>query len=76
MKNNREVVSEQHLDELLFGRGMAVQDYYIEQYASGEMLCFLDSKRQALDLHFNDDDMASAQMRRLKQLGVRIVTLG
>lgn len=64
------------VDEFLFGRGLTVEDYFIEQTPVSEMLCFRNSDGREFDLPINDAVMADAVLARLKDLGVRVVKLG
>ncbi|QCX49368.1 hypothetical protein [Ralstonia pseudosolanacearum] len=61
------------VDEFLFGRGLAVGDYFIEQTPVSELLCYRKSEGREFDLPINDDDFAGEVLSRLKELGVRIV---
>jgi hypothetical protein len=64
------------VDEFLFGRGLTVEDYFIEKTPVSEMLCFRNSDGREFDLPINDAAMAHAVLERLKELGVRVVKLG
>lgn len=64
------------VEEFLFGRGVRLEDYFIEQTPVSEVLCYRNSEGREFDLPINDPELAVAVMRRLKSLGVRIVKLG
>ncbi|WP_426319513.1 immunity protein Imm33 domain-containing protein [Pseudoduganella sp. R-43] len=65
-----------NVDDYLFGRGLTLADYYIEQTPVSEMLCYRDANGRDFDLQINDAQLAAAVLTRLKGLGVRIVRLG
>lgn len=62
-------------DDFLFGRGLRLEDYFIEQTPVSEMLCYRNAEGRDFDLPINDSELASAVMSRLKDLGVRIVKI-
>ena len=62
-------------EEFLFGRGLTLDDYFIEQTPIGEMLCYTNAEGRAFDLLVNDEELSNAMLSRLKELGVRIVSL-
>lgn len=64
------------VEEFLFGRGVRLEDYFIEQTPVSEVLCYRNSEGREFDLPINDPELAVAVMQRLKSLGVRIVKLG
>uniref|UniRef100_UPI0023F876F0 hypothetical protein n=1 Tax=Caballeronia sp. BR00000012568055 TaxID=2918761 RepID=UPI0023F876F0 len=63
-------------DEFLFGRGLKLEDYFIEQSPVSEMLCYRNAEGREFDLPINDSELSAAVLTRLKSLGVRIVRLG
>ncbi|MDR5777680.1 MULTISPECIES: hypothetical protein [unclassified Caballeronia] len=63
-------------DQFLFGRGIELDDYFIEQTPVAEMLCFRDAEGREFDLPINDPELCAAVYARLKELGVRIRRLG
>lgn len=71
-KENLEV----SVDDFLFGRGMRVEDYFIERTPVSEMLCYKNAEGRNFDLLINDQRLAEAAIARLKELGVKVVTLG
>jgi hypothetical protein len=64
------------VDDFLFGRGLRVEDYFIEQTPVSEMLCYRNAEGRNFDLPINDERLAAAAIARLRELGVRVVTLG
>ncbi|MCI3206436.1 hypothetical protein DBA20_15865 [Pandoraea capi] len=68
-------MSQKTVDEFLFGRGLTVENYFIEQTPVSEMLCYRNSEGREFDLPINDHDFADDVLNRLKGLGVRIVKL-
>ncbi|MHA6823009.1 hypothetical protein ACQUKI_15940 [Ralstonia pseudosolanacearum] len=66
-------MSMKDVDEFLFGRGLTVGDYFIEQTPVSELLCYRNSEGREFDLPINDDAFAGEVLSRLKELGVRIV---
>jgi len=59
-------------DELLFSRGMTVDDYFIDDAHGGELICFVDENGRAFDLHVSDEHLKTAAVARLRALGVRV----
>jgi hypothetical protein len=53
-----------------------VKDYFIEQTAVSEILCYRNAEGREFDLPINDADLATAVMLRLKDLGVRVIKFG
>lgn len=64
------------VEELLFGSGVRIEHYFIEQTPVSEVLCYRNPEGREFDLPINDPELAVAVMERLKSLGVRIVKLG
>jgi len=64
------------VDDFLFGHGLRVEDYFIEQTPVSEMLCYRNAEGRNFDLPINDQRLAAAAIARLRELGVRVVTLG
>ena len=64
------------VEEFLFGRGLQLDDYFIEQTPVSEMLCYRNAEGREFDLPINDPVLAAAVTLRLKSLGVQIVRLG
>jgi|KBSMisStaDraftv2_1062788.scaffolds.fasta_scaffold403008_1 hypothetical protein len=63
------------VDDFLFGGGMRVEDYYVVQTPLSESVCYT-SQGNDFDLHISDSELASAAIKRLKELDVRIFKLG
>jgi hypothetical protein len=64
------------VEELLFGSGLVVDDYYVERTPVAEVICYVDRDGRAFDLHINNEALASAAIAHLLALGVRVVVLG
>lgn len=64
------------IDEFLFGKGLHLENYFIEQSPVAEMIGYVNAEGRAFDLAISDTELASESVRRLKELGVRIVRLG
>ncbi|GLR14014.1 hypothetical protein GCM10007907_28040 [Chitinimonas prasina] len=64
------------VEEFLFGRGLKLDGYFIEQTPVSEMLCYRNAEGREFDLPINDAALADAVLVRLKELGVRILKLG
>ncbi|WP_028104492.1 hypothetical protein [Pseudoduganella violaceinigra] len=62
--------------EFLFGRGQALDHYYIEVSRFSESLCYKNDKGREFDLAIDDEDLAQAVMLRLREMDVRIVKHG
>ncbi|WP_125469632.1 hypothetical protein [Caballeronia telluris] len=63
-------------DNFLFGGGLKLENYFIEQTPVSEILCYRNAEGREFDLPINDPQLAAAVLDRLKNLGVRIVKLG
>jgi hypothetical protein len=63
------------VDEFLFGHGLKLADYFIEQTPVSEVLCYRNKEGRVYDLPINDDALAEAVLLRLKEIGVSIVKL-
>lgn len=63
------------VEEFLFGHGLMVDNYFIEITPVSEMVCYTNADGRDFDLQINDAELASAVIRRLKILGVRVVTI-
>ncbi|MDY7804526.1 hypothetical protein [Burkholderia stagnalis] len=63
-------------DEFLFGKGLVLNDYFVEITPVSEMVCYRNSEGREFDLPINDPDLRDAVLIRLKELGVRVVRLG
>jgi hypothetical protein len=70
-----EVPMDEKVEQFLFGRGLALDDYYIEQSPVAEVICYRNSQGRQYDLLISDAELAAAAIRRLKDLGVRVVKL-
>ena len=60
-------------DELLFGRGLTVNDNYIDTQHGFDLICFTNSDGRNFDLRVSDDRLHAAAVARLKSLGVRVL---
>ncbi len=60
-------------DELLFGRGMTVEDYYISKTPVSEEICFIGPGGRAYTLLIHDIELYKQSFDRLRELGVREV---
>jgi len=65
-----------HIDKFLFGQGVGLKDFFIEQTPVSEVVCYRDSEGRSFDLMISDDNLAQEAKTRLKALGVRIVKVG
>ena len=63
------------VDDFLFGRGVQLKDYFIEQTPVSEVLGYRSPEGREFDLSINDPELAAAVFRRLKDMGVRIIKL-
>ncbi|MCH7330465.1 hypothetical protein [Acinetobacter modestus] len=63
------------VEDFLFGRGQNLDNYFIEQTPVSEMLCYRNSEGHEFDLPICDDELAAAVIKRLKEMGVRIIKL-
>jgi hypothetical protein len=68
-------ISENMVDDFLFGSGLSVKDYFIERTPVSEMLCYRNAEGREFDLPINDEALAAAVYERLKALNVRIIDL-
>lgn len=64
-----------NVDEYLFGNGMKLDDYYIQQTPVSEVVCYRNAEGRDFYLHINNPDLDEAVTRRLKELGVSIIRL-
>lgn len=51
------------VEEFLFGRGVRLEDYFIEQTPVSEVLCYRNSEGREFDLPINDPELAAAAAR-------------
>lgn len=58
--------------EYLFGRGMTLQDYFIERTPVSESICFTYNGR-TFDMLISDEELFRGAVSLLLELGVRIV---
>lgn len=68
--------SAQDIDNFLFGNGVTILDYFLRVTPISESLCFTNREGREFYLPISDDELAEAAIQRLKDLGVRIVTVG
>ena len=61
------------VQEFLFGHGLQLRDYFIEQTPVSEVLCYRNSEGREFDLPIRDSELSAAVFERLKGMGVRIV---
>lgn len=71
--NNRDLENE--VEKFIYGRGLSLDNYYIEQTPFSEMLCYKNRDGREFDLPISDQMLANAVISKLKQLGVKIVKL-
>lgn len=62
-------------DELLFGRGLELDDYFIERTPVSEVICFKNGDGRVFDLAISNPDLRDAALNRLVELGVRVVEI-
>lgn len=72
----KDKVSAIMVEEFLFGQGVRLVDYFIEQTPVSEMLCYRNTDGRDFDLPINGPALADAVLIRLKELGARVVKLG
>jgi len=63
------------IDEFLFGNGGRLEDYFIRLTPVSETLSYTNEAGREFYLPISDDALADAAIRRLKDLGVRIVSI-
>lgn len=68
-------ISEEMVNEFLFGNGLIVRNYRIERTAISEILCYRNAEGREFDLPISDEALAAAVHERLKALNVRVVDL-
>jgi hypothetical protein len=66
----------ERVEQFLFGQGMRLEDYFLEQSPVAEVICYRNAHGRQYDLLISDDALEDAAVRRLKDLGVRIVKIG
>ena len=64
------------VEEFLFGSGLTLQNYFIEQTPVSEMICYRNAEGRQFDLLIDDVALAAGILARLKELNVKIVCLG
>ena len=69
-------ITEDFLNDFLFGRGLTVDNYFIEVTPVSEMLCYRNTEGREFDLPISDNALAVAAIKRLKALGVKVVKIG
>ncbi|AVR97157.1 hypothetical protein [Pseudoduganella armeniaca] len=68
-------VPDELVNQLIFGNGGRVSDYFIERTPVSEMLCYRNAEGREFDLPISDAALGDAVIARLKALGVRIVEI-
>ncbi|MGC7406877.1 hypothetical protein ACPWR0_23375 [Pandoraea pneumonica] len=63
------------VEDFLFGHGLSLANYFIEQTPVSEMLCYVNAEGREFDLPINDPELASAVLIHLKNIGVRVVKI-
>lgn len=64
------------VDQYLFGRGLRLEDYFIERTPVSEVVGYINSDGKEFDLIIDDPALFKAAKTRLLELGVRVVKLG
>lgn len=64
------------VEQVLFGSGLTVDDYYIEQSPVSELLCYRTSSGRDFDLLIDHPELYSGAFARLRLLDVRVVKIG
>lgn len=67
---------DERIESILFGQGLQVDDYFIEQTPVSEVICYKNQDGRIFDLIIDDSELAIGAMQRLKSLGVKMVRLG
>lgn len=60
----------------LFGKEETINQYYIETSLFGDMICYICLSGLKFDLLIEDTELEATALKKLKQLGVRIIKLG
>lgn len=63
-------------EDFLFGKGETINQYYIETSPFGDMICYICPSGQEFDLLIEDTELEATAIKKLKELGVRIIKLG
>jgi hypothetical protein len=61
------------VEKFLFGQGLSVDDYFIEQTPISEVICYRNKEGRDFDLLIDDVELAIKATERLKELGVRVM---
>ena len=69
------VITDAEVEEYLFGNGLILDSYFIEETPVSEVLCYQDESGRSFDLLIDDQDLAASLKRRLREMGVRVVRL-
>ncbi len=76
MSTNSTKFTDDFVDGVLFGNGLALTDYFIRKSQDSEVICYLGESGESFYLSIGDDDLFKALLVRLRELGARVVTLG
>lgn len=71
-----DIPTPERVEQFLFGSGMRLEDYFLEQSPVAEVICYRNAEGRQYDLLISDDALADAAVQRLKDLGVKIVKIG
>jgi hypothetical protein len=64
------------IDDFLFSDGLKLEDYFIQVTPVSEVLCYVGPGGREFYLPISNDELADAALRRLRELGVRVVKIG
>lgn len=60
-------------DELLFGNGLKVDNYFIERTPISEVICFESMDGRLFDLTISSEELKAKAVARLIELRVRVI---
>ncbi|MBM0103557.1 hypothetical protein JM946_02325 [Steroidobacter sp. S1-65] len=66
----------ERVEQLLFGSGLTVENYYIERTPVSEVICYKNREGRRFDLLVDDDALGTLAKRRLLELGVKVDSIG
>jgi len=63
------------VNDLLFGAGLSLSDYFVRRTPVSETVCYADKEGQQFYLSIGNDHLMRRALERLHALGVRVVDL-
>jgi hypothetical protein len=75
MSTHKNEFTDEFVDNVLFGSGLSLEDYFVRRTPVSETVCYSDKEGQRFYLSIGNDDLMRRALERLQVLGVRAVDL-